>query len=155
LIEELPVSSREVLQQEDTFFQVGEGRLKLRRFAPDRGQLIRYDRTDGKGPKVSEYSVAETNYPDAVLRSLARCYEIQGVVKKKREVCIVGRIRIHVDEVEGLGDFVEFEHVLDEGQDAQEGKEQVEALMVRLEIGAEDLLEGAYVDLLNKNNSGD
>lgn len=147
-IETLPVSSREMLLQEDTFFRAGPGRLKLRRFDADRGQLIRYGRADEKGPKVSSYSILETNYPDAVLRSLSNRYEIQGMVRKSREVYIVGQTRIHLDEVEGLGSFVEFEYVLDEGQDAEEGKEFIKALMARLGIGEEDLVEGAYIDLL-------
>ena len=54
LIERLPVSSREVLDQEDTFFVVENGRLKLGRFADERGELIRYERADEKGPKTSE-----------------------------------------------------------------------------------------------------
>ncbi len=54
LIERLPVSSREVLDQEDTFFVVEKGRLKLGRFADERGELIRYERADEKGPKTSE-----------------------------------------------------------------------------------------------------
>lgn len=148
LIEALPVSSREVLSQEDTFFLAGPGRLKLRRFSAGRGQLIRYGRADEKGPKVSSYSILETNQPDVVRRSLSGRYEIQGAVRKKREVYIVGQTRIHLDEVEGLGSFVEFEYVLDEGQDAGEGKEFLKALMTRLGIGEEDLVEGAYIDLL-------
>lgn len=147
-IETLPVSSREVLLQEDTFFRAGPGRLKLRRFDADLGQLIRYGRADEKGPKVSSYSILETNHPDAVLRSLSNRYEIQGIVRKSREVYIVGQTRIHLDKVEGLGSFVEFEYVLDEGQDAEEGKEFIKALMARLGIGEEDLVEGAYIDLL-------
>lgn len=149
LIEALPVSSREVLSQEDTFFHAGPGRLKLRRFSAGRGQLIRYGRADEKGPKVSSYSILETNQPDVVLKSLSGRYEIQGTVRKKREVYIVGQTRIHLDDVEGLGSFVEFEYVLCEGQDAREGKEFIKALMARLGIGAEDLVKGAYIDLLS------
>ncbi len=147
-IEALPVSSREVILQEDTFFRAGPGRLKLRRFSAGRGQLIRYGRADEKGPKVSSYSILETNQPDTVLKSLSGRYEIQGTVRKRREVYIVGQTRIHLDDVEGLGSFVEFEYVLDEGQDAEGGKEFIKALMARLGIGAEDLVEGAYIDLL-------
>ncbi len=147
LIEKLPVISRETFFQEDTFFRISTGRLKFRRLGPDRGQLIYYDRADSKGPKISEYSILETNQPDIVNRSLSKCREILGVVRKKRDVYIVGQTRIHVDEVEGLGKFVEFEFVFEEGQDVQEGKKTIAQLMVILGIEEDSLLGGAYIDL--------
>lgn len=151
LIEKLPVSARAVLYQEDTFFVVPKGRLKLRRFAHDRGELIRYDRADEKGPKTSEYSISTTNSPDVVLRSLSGRYAIQGIVKKKREVYAIGQTRIHLDDVEGLGSFIELEYVLNEGQDAQEGEERLNELICILDINRDDLVDRAYVDLLPKD----
>lgn len=148
LIEKLPVESHETLNQEDTFFETGPGRLKLRRLGKDRGQIIRYHRNDEKGPKMSDYSIEETKYPDDALRFLSEDHRIKGVVKKRREVYIVGRTRIHVDEVEGLGNFVEFEYVLDEGQDIRDGKEAINTLMSSLGINEQDLVECAYIDLL-------
>ncbi len=151
LVERLPVSSREVLVQEDTFFFVENGRLKLRRFADERGELIRYERADEKGPKTCEYRISATNYPDVVLRSLSGRYAIQGVVKKMREVYIVGQMRIHLDDVEGLGNFVEFEYVLNEGQDVREGEERVNELIGILGISRDDLEDKGYIDLLLRN----
>ncbi len=40
----------EVIHQEDTFFNVSTGRLKLRVFSPDSGELIYYLRPDRMGP---------------------------------------------------------------------------------------------------------
>lgn len=148
LIERLPFSSREVVDQEDTFFVVEKGKLKLRRIAHNRAELIRYDRTDQIGPKTSEYSITATNCPDIVLRSLSGRYAIKGIVKKRRELYIIRQMRIHLDDVDGLGNYIEFEYVLNEGQDVREGEEQVNKLMDILGIGKDDLEDKAYIDLL-------
>jgi len=144
----------EVIPQEDTFFNIDHGRLKLRVLASDRGQLIYYSRPDQEGPKRSDYHIAETPDPDSLKRVLELAYGIRGVVKKTRYLYLIGQTRVHLDDVEGLGQFMELEVVMEEGQSDAEGQEIAEGLMASLGVERGDLLEGAYMDLLEKPSSG-
>jgi predicted adenylyl cyclase CyaB len=145
LLSDTPV---EVIRQEDIFFHTEKGRLKLRLFAPDRGQLIYYTRPDQEGPKRSEYHIYETQDPENLKRVLELAYGIRGQVKKTRYLYMVSQTRMHLDDVEGLGQFLELEVVLSPGQGDAEGQAIAEELMNRLGVERSDLLEGAYIDLL-------
>jgi adenylate cyclase class IV len=136
------------LRQDDTFFACPRGRLKLRALSPREGELIFYDRADRSGPRESSYVVAPTPAPDAVREALSRAWGQTGRVRKTRALYRVGRTRVHLDRVEGLGDFLELEVVLDEGEGAERGIAEAEALMAALGIAAADLVAEAYVDLL-------
>jgi predicted adenylyl cyclase CyaB len=138
----------EVIPQEDIFFNTEKGRLKLRVQALNLGQLIYYTRPDQKGPKRSEYHICETSDPENLRRVLELAYGIRGVVRKIRYLYLVGQTRVHLDDVEGLGQFMELEVVMREGQTDAEGQAIAEDLMSRLGVERGDLLEGAYMDLL-------
>jgi predicted adenylyl cyclase CyaB len=148
--EKLSDTPVEVIPQVDTFFNVPHGRLKLRVLAPDCGQLIYYTRPDQEGPKRSDYHITLTSDPENLKRVLELAYGIRGVVKKTRYLYLVGQTRVHLDDVEGLGQFMELEVVLREGQGDAEGQAIAEGLMASLGVERGDLLEGAYMDLLEK-----
>jgi len=140
--------SLQVIPQEDTFFNTEMGRLKLRVQAPDAGYLIYYERPDQDGPKRSNYHLAKTDDPENLRTTLSLALGVRGVVRKTRYLYLVGQTRIHLDEVEGLGHFMELEVVMREGQSDAEGQAIAEDLMRRLGIREEALIEGAYMDLL-------
>ena len=144
-ISEAPV---EKIIQSDTFFNSSRGRLKMRVLAPDRAQLIFYERPDQNGPKRSEYHICQIDNPGVMLDLLSMALGVRGVVTKTRYLYKVDQTRIHLDTVSGLGQFVELEVVLGEGQNDDQGRLVAEALMAKLEINPEDLVEGAYMDLL-------
>jgi predicted adenylyl cyclase CyaB len=150
LAEELGDGPAVELLQEDTFFPVPRGRLKLRVLAPDRGELIHYERPDAGGPRTSRYRIAATADPHALRETLAATLGTCGVVRKRRRLVMAGQTRIHLDEVEGLGDFLELEVVLRPGQDRAEGAAIARRLMRALEIRESDLVATAYVDLLRE-----
>ncbi|MDL1911000.1 CYTH domain-containing protein [Chloroflexi bacterium CFX6] len=150
--EKLSDTPVEVIPQEDVFFNVPQGRLKLRLLAPDRGQLIYYTRPDREGPKRSDYHISYTSDPESLKRVLELAYGLRGVVKKTRYLYLVGQTRVHLDDVQGLGQFMELEVVLREGQGDDEGQEIAEGLMTSLGVERSDLLEGAYMDLLEKSS---
>ena len=141
----------DIIPQEDTFFNIPQGRLKLRVLAPDRGQLIYYTRPDQEGPKRSDYHISYTSDPENLKRVLELAYGIRGVVKKTRYLYLAGQTRIHLDDVDGLGQFMELEVVMQEGQGDAEGQAIAEDLMMSLGVERGDLLDGAYMDLLEKN----
>jgi predicted adenylyl cyclase CyaB len=138
----------QVIPQEDTFFHTPKGRLKLRQLAPDRGQLVYYERPDQDGPKRSNYHIFETSDPTGLKTNLSLALGVRGVVRKTRYLYLVGQTRVHLDEVEGLGEFMELEVVLRPEQSDAEGQPIAQDLMTRLGVRQDDLLEGAYMDLL-------
>jgi predicted adenylyl cyclase CyaB len=147
---ELSDTSVEVIPQEDTFFNTSQGRLKLRVISQDQGQLIYYTRPDQEGPKRSDYHISLTSDPENLKRVLELAFGIRGVVRKTRYLYQVGQTRVHLDDVEGLGQFMELEVVLREGQSDAEGQSIAEGLIAVLGVERGDLLEGAYMDLLEK-----
>lgn len=140
----------EIIRQTDTFFQVAEGRLKVREFADGTGELIFYRRGDFEGPKTSDYAISRTDDGATLAKLLASALPVRGVVQKNRLLLLVGRTRIHLDEVEGLGSFMELEVVLADGEDPAGGHAEADQLMRALKIKPNDLVSGAYIDLLGK-----
>ncbi len=139
----------ETLIQKDTFFEVPQGRLKLREFPGGRGELIAYHRPDDTGPKTSTYAISRTDDSPALLAVMQAVLPVIGVVRKTRLLYLAGRTRIHIDDVEGLGWFMELEVVLAAGEDLLAGQEEAKRLLTSLGVAEQDLVEGAYLDLLN------
>jgi predicted adenylyl cyclase CyaB len=148
--EKLSDTPVEVISQEDIFFHTPQGRLKLRILAANSGQLIYYTRPDQEGPKRSDYHISYTSDPENLKRVLDLAYRVRGIVRKTRYLYLVGQTRVHLDDVESLGQFIELEVVMQEEQSDAEGQEIAEALMASLGVERSDLLEGAYMDMLDR-----
>jgi len=138
----------EAIFQDDTFFACPAGRLKLRDFGNGCGELIFYQRADESGPKPSYYRIAPTDDPAALREVLLEAYGSPGRVIKQRTLYMAGRTRIHLDRVEGLGDFMELEVVLAGDETPDAGLAEARQLMTDLGINPDALVEGAYLDLL-------
>lgn len=149
-VERISDSEAELIIQEDIFFLGSQGRLKLRKFSDDRGELIYYERSDQAGPKRSQYFISRTGEPRQLLIVLESAFGIRGIVRKKRWLYMVDNTRIHLDEVDGLGSFLELEVVLSPGQRTEEGQAIAAELMANLGIVERDLVSGAYIDLLEE-----
>ena len=142
------------LDQTDTYFDVRGFRLKLREYAhrhPDgrtgsAAELIRYERPDLAGARVSEYERTSVADPRACREELGAEHGIRTVVAKHRELWIFGSTRIHLDSVEGLGDFVELETVVGDDSMAAYRAEHARVLAI-LGVHACDAIEGSYADL--------
>ena len=148
-VERISDTPGEEIYQEDTFFVVLHGWLKLRVLSPERGELIYYERTDARDPKPSFYLISRTSNPASLHAILAASLGIIGRVRKHRTLYLVGKTRVHLDEVEELGTYMELEVVLGAGESTKEGEEIARALMDELDIDPSDLVRGAYVDLIN------
>ena len=145
------IKAHEIFQT-DTFFNVEKGRLKLRTFSNNTGELIFYERNNSAGPKRSDYFVYKTDNPDELKKLLEISLGIRGIVRKKRLLYLVGNTRIHLDEVDNLGSFLELEVILNPKQTENEGKQIVKDFMQKLDIKKKDLIDLAYIDLLEKQN---
>jgi predicted adenylyl cyclase CyaB len=140
-------SGPEIIHQEDVFFRCQAARLKLRIFDRNHGELIRYQRENVAEARCSRYSIARTSDPQVLLEILTDTLGRLGAVKKTRTLYLAGQTRIHIDQVEGLGDFLELEVVLRPGQSEAEGKEIAAEFLREFGIGQRELIGEAYVDL--------
>jgi predicted adenylyl cyclase CyaB len=149
VVESLADGGPEILEQEDTFFTCRRGRLKLRRFTGSlQTELIYYERADSCGPKESWYIVHRTADPHGLRDVLSAALGVRGVVRKRRTVYMIGQTRVHLDQVEGLGEFVELEVVLRPDQDTRDGLAIAQRLMTELGVLMRQLVDTAYVDML-------
>ena len=144
---ELAGSEPELIDQDDTFFAVPRGRLKLREFADGSAELIHYERPDRSDAKASDYVRVPVADAAALREALARACGVAGRVRKQRWLLMAGTTRIHLDRVDGLGDFMELEVVLRDSQADDEGMAEAEALMQALGLADAERIAGAYLDL--------
>lgn len=142
-----------LIHQDDTFFGCDKGRMKLRAFPDGHGELIFYQRANADGPKTSFYDIAPTHDADRLRSTLSQAYGQVGRVIKRRTLYLLGRTRIHIDQVQGLGDFMELEVVLQDGESESAGIQEAHELMDILGIQSAWLIDRAYVDLLNERQT--
>ncbi len=135
-------------RQVDTYFRVPRGRLKLRE-GDIENHLIHYDRPDTAGPKRADVLLADARPGGALKALLARALGTLVVVSKRREIWLAGNVKLHVDEVDGLGSFVEIEARAPAGERGEaELLDQCRLWMARLDIRDEHLIDRSYSDLL-------
>lgn len=138
------------IEQEDVYFNCSKGRLKLRKFSDKTGELIYYNRDSGPEPTECNYSILKTSDPTLIDRILTEALGVRGTIRKRRTLYLCGPTRIHFDDVDGLGKFIEIEVVLSPGQAASQGMDIARSLMQRLGIAENDLVDAAYIDMLIK-----
>ena len=148
IAESLSGKPPQILRQEDYYFNISKGRLKLRVLSISKGELIYYERPDEPGPKISDYQIYETNTPNKLIEVLDSSYGIRNIVRKTRHLYIYKRTRIHMDFVDNLGEFVELEVIMGRHDNHLSGKEEARSLIKRLEIEEGDFVSCSYIDLL-------
>jgi adenylate cyclase, class 2 len=134
-------------EQVDTYFRVHNGRLKLRHEDGAGDELIFYRRPDDTSPKLSRYELVPVSHGQQLELILEQALGIKTVVRKRRQLWRLDNIRIHLDDVEGLGPFIEFEVEVRPGCDVAGCRAQADALLAQLGIRPADLLAGSYSDL--------
>jgi predicted adenylyl cyclase CyaB len=149
LVAAISDTAPQTLHQRDTFFRCSHGRLKLREMGKGQAALIFYTRPDSAAAKQSDYEVTPVADPELLRSVLARALGVTQTVVKTRVLYLVGQTRVHLDSVDGLGDFLELEVVLQPGQDVAQGEAIAADLMGRLGIHDDDLCSTAYADMLS------
>jgi len=135
------------IQQTDTYFAVPNGRLKLRECDPGEGCLVFYHRADVAAARASDYHIEPAG--ESMGQLLKHALGVLGVVRKTRALWLWKNVRIHLDRVEDLGEFIEFEAVLSARYDDADGIEKLAYLRDSFEIRDGDLETGSYLDLLH------
>ncbi len=115
----------------------------------ERAELIFYERPDETGPKASAYDLVPVADPERLRQVLGEALGVGAEVRKTRELWMLERTRIHLDEVDGLGSFIEFEVEVNAGDDEDARTAIAHALVGSFEIRPEDLVRGAYADLIH------
>jgi adenylate cyclase, class 2 len=134
--------------QSDTYFHVLHGRLKLREIDGQSAVLIAYDRPDAVAARLSRYHLVPASDPARLKAALTAALGVRGEVYKRRSIYLWHNVRIHQDEVQGLGMFVEFEAVLSPNEDEATAQTRLEELGNVLDLRPEDYLAPSYADLL-------
>jgi predicted adenylyl cyclase CyaB len=140
------------LFQHDTFFNCPHGNLKLRSFSESEGELIFYKRPLSNTPKLSVYQLSPTYQPETLRTILTAAYGVLGSVRKQRFLYLIENTRIHLDRVEGLGDFLEIEVVLDDHQSESYGESIALELMAKIGLSNAQLLPASYLEMLQNPN---
>lgn len=134
--------------QFDVFYNCGSGRLKLRESSRDGAALIHYQRADQAALRASDYALVPVEDADGLRQLLDRALGRSGEVRKERHLYLLDNVRVHLDEVKGLGSFLELEAVVDAAHPEPWCRARAAALLDSLGITPGDELAVAYVDLL-------
>jgi len=141
-------------RQIDTYFRVAHGRLKLRESLRSGAELIYYMRLDVAGARESHYDIYQVEDAEGLKTLLKRALGVQAVVAKRREIYLIGNVRVHLDKVQGLGGFVELEGIVDHQAELFHVAEEVRRLEQTLGIAMDSLVKESYADLSAKMEAG-
>jgi predicted adenylyl cyclase CyaB len=136
--------------QLDTYFSVPNGRLKLRRGNIE-NSLIFYDRPNQPGPKQADVSLFQTDTVGGVqlAETLTSALEVLVVVDKQREIYFIDNVKFHIDDVKGLGTFIEIEAIDEKGDiGIDKLRSQCRYYINAFDIQQQDLVHNSYSDLL-------
>jgi len=139
-----------VFQQKDTYFKIEKGRLKLREVKGlKNAQLIYYERENIPKPKKSSLLIVEVKRPSFLRKILEKVLGVLVVVEKRREIYLWKGVRIHLDKVKGLGEYLEFEKpTRNTKKDLEKSRKLLVWLMKKLGLREEKLEKLSYSDLL-------
>lgn len=141
-----------LLKQRDTYFAVPNGRLKLREIengGERRAELIGYSRPDAETARFSTYHLTQIALDQManLKASLTATIGVRVVVSKVREVVLCRRTRIHIDQVENLGYYIELETVMSDGDSESDAETELAEVMSLIGIEGLPAIGGSYSDL--------
>jgi homotetrameric cytidine deaminase len=144
----LGAEDRGVLVQRDTYFAARHGRLKLRERGDEGSELIAYFRADDSEPETSAYTLVPTDEPARLRAALDAALGTVVVVSKRRRLFTWENVRIHLDDVDGLGTFIELEALVEPGG-IEAAQDRLARLRAELAIEDDALIAVGYADLLD------
>lgn len=148
LLEEQGADFKGTDHQVDTYFSVPNGRLKLREGSIEQN-LIFYQRADATGPKASDINLVPSEHPERLKALLTNALGIWKVVDKQREIYFIDNVKFHIDEVKGLGSFVEIEAIDEDGSIGEDRlRKQCNHYLQLFDIDEEGLIAESYSDMI-------
>ena len=147
--EALGYAARGVLNQRDTFFKVARGKLKLREEASG-AWLIHYRREERQSLMLSNYEIVPVADAANTRAMLAGALGVLAEVRKERTLLTRANVRLHLDRVDGLGNFGEIEARIVDGDDSESSRFAVDEMLSALGIGRADLIGVSYFELMRR-----
>ncbi len=138
--------------QTDTYYKVTDGRLKRRETPGEETEYIFYERPNEAGPKISSFTIYSER--QATERFGREPLPTWLVVKKRRELHMLGSTRIHLDQVEGLGQFLELESLVSREHPTEQARIAVTELRKALSPVLGEAIDCGYSDLLAADADG-
>ncbi len=148
----LGAEDRGTIARRDTYFEVARGGLKLREEQPGCPHLIQFERVSEPQQRESRYRIIEVSDGEALRTALAAAVGIRGTVVKRRHLLLWQSVRIHLDEVEGLGTFIELEAVAPPDSDLTHEHRLVVELRDALGIADDRLVALGYAEQLLRSD---
>ncbi|MDX2148676.1 MAG: CYTH domain-containing protein [Planctomycetota bacterium] len=133
------------VEQTDTYFRVPSGRLKKREAPGEPVEYIFYERKDMARPRLSHFQIYSE--AEALTRFGTEPLPVWVTVRKKREIHILGYVRIHIDQIEGLGNFLEFEALVSPSCTVPRCHEAIADLRQKLSPALGEVVTTSYSDL--------
>jgi predicted adenylyl cyclase CyaB len=143
---DLGARDKGILQQKDIYFDISRGRLKLRILSKRSCELIAYSRPHRRGGRYSTYHILRSKDVSAAQRFYTRVFDTRVIVKKRRRLFLYKNACIHLDTVEQLGNFIEFEVVVTQGK--RQARKIFQELFDAFGIEDSQTIEGSYSDML-------
>jgi predicted adenylyl cyclase CyaB len=150
--QEIGADDHGIIWQRDTYFHVNHGGLKMREESPGSPHLIQFERDDQPQQRKSSYRITLVQDADEMRAALTAALGVRGVVEKRRHLFLWQRVRIHLDEVEGLGHFIELEAVAQADSDLTREHQLIVELRRAFSITDERLCAEGYVAQLRANS---
>lgn len=141
------------ITQRDTYFDVARGGLKLREEHPGHPHLIQFERAREPQQRESRYRIIAVDEAGTAIAALTAALGVRVAVAKRRRLFLWRNVRIHLDHVEGLGDFIELEAVAPADSDLAHERELVASLRSALGITDEWLIGLGYAELLLRESA--
>lgn len=154
VLKEMGIGLAEVQNQTDTYYARAGARLKVRQIEGDGAELIEYSRPNAAVSRACDYTVVRLDEPRPAMEQLAVTHGVRGCVRKRREIYLWHNIRIHLDQVDGLGTFIEFEAVMEGTAGEELAHARIERLCRRLNICPADHVAQSYIDLIEMHPPG-
>ncbi|MEZ4747950.1 MAG: class IV adenylate cyclase [Calditrichia bacterium] len=148
LVNSLKITHEFRHRQRDIYFAVPEGRLKIRIQDEQQPHLIRYFRPDIAETRISDYTIEMLDDAEQTITELQQKHHVLATVEKVRTLFLYKNVRIHLDEVALLGDFVEFESVISDSCDAATAQRNLDEIMQLLQPYLGTPESGGYLNLL-------
>ena len=146
VVKALNAQCKGIMHQTDTYFCVQQGRLKLREIDIYQSELIYYNRIEEAHQRLSRFEVYSVENPQYLKEILQQALGVKAIVQKKRLLYMFDSTRIHIDEVAGLGTFLEFE--IPANNSIDEAEQLLNLLILKFGIKEGDFLNNSYMDLI-------
>jgi adenylate cyclase class 2 len=141
------------IEQIDTYFRVPHGRLKRRETVGEPTEYIFYHRRDEAAPRISQFTI----YDLATARERFGLIDPPTwvIVRKRRQVFMYQNVRIHLDEVDGLGTFLELEALISAAHDVARCQQTLAEIREAMQPALGELIAVSYADLLAADAAGE